>query len=172
MTTTTTTKAAGELQREVSITIAAPMQRIWDELTKFDEMQRFYFDSMVRGQLKPGEAFRYESADGKYRFITGSTVEVEAPRRWVQDFQFAHLPDAPTRVTWKLADAAGGGVSVTVHHQGFAGPTKTYKMTERGWPSILQNLKAVIEKGQLPLGARFGNAMMRLFAPLVFKKSK
>lgn len=157
------------LRREAAIVVAAPAQRVWDELTRFDAVQPFYFNSVVRGKLMPGGTFRYESPDGKLLYISGTTLEVDAPHRWVQEFQFAHLPEPPTRVTWMLTEVPQG-TEIRVVHEGFESAGKTWQMVESGWPSILKNLKAHVETGSVPLGTRVGNTLMRMFAPLMFRK--
>lgn len=164
-------ESEASLERKESILVKARIQAVWNELTRLDDRQRFYFDSVVKGELKPGAPFKYVSPNGKYLFITGETIEVDVMKRWVQNFRFAHLKDRPTRVIWDLKETPNG-TQVAVTHTGFEGETETYKMTQKGWPHILGNLKAVMERGKLPVSTRLMYGLMKVFMPFQFKRNE
>jgi len=154
-----------------SVHIKASQQVVWNEITNVDSIQKFYFNSRLKGQLAPGGAVRYESPDGRHVFIMGEVLENKPPSRLVHTFRFADLPDEPTRVTFDLEPAADG-VKLTVTHDRFPGETKTSRRVSSGWPSILNNLKSMLERGRLPFGARVQYALMRLAMPFMPKQAQ
>lgn len=151
----------------VSVTIASPVDAVWKALTKTNERQPFYFDSMIEGELKPGAKYRYCTRDGKTTFIEGETVEFVPPTRWSHTFRFVDIPEPPGKVTFTLKPE-GTSTVVTVDHE-LEGRPKHEKRTARGWPFILGNLKQYVETGKISFGARFQNGMMNLVVPLMPK---
>jgi uncharacterized protein YndB with AHSA1/START domain len=155
-------------ERLFSIWIDAPAEKVFREITRTTGTQRFYFDTVLEADLRPGGALRYRTPDGKRTFIRGEVVEIDAPRKFVHTFRFTHLPDAPTRVTFAIADE-GTGVRLTVTHDKFEGETATRKSIASGWPFIIGNLKSELERGKLPVMTRVKYALMKLMMPLMPK---
>lgn len=148
------------IERAFSIDIKAPIERVWREITKQGEKQRAMFDTMLEAQFAPGGSLRYRSVDGKHTYIWGDVLESEPPRRLVHTFAFSNLDEAPTVVTWEL-EQRGDVCHLTVTHSRFPGETKTLKSVSKVWPQILGRIKAVLERGDVPMGARMQYAMMR-----------
>jgi uncharacterized protein YndB with AHSA1/START domain len=142
---------------------------VWDALTRRDAVQPFYFGSVLRGDLRAGQPFEYQSTNGKISFIMGEVLEVEPPQVFAHTLRFTDLAEAPTRVTFRLEDAQGG-TTVTVTHEQLHGAPRTRKRVTRGWPAILRGLAAVIERGRLPVGLRLQYGLMNLIMPLVAPK--
>ncbi len=147
------------LTKTFSIDIAAPVERVWQEITRTGARCRPMFGTMLFVTLTPGAALRYRSMDGRHTFVAGEIVEVAAPRRLVHTFVFPNLPDAPTLVTWELSPH-GGGTRVVVTHERFAGETKTYKSAAPAWPGILALFKRVIETGDVGAGTKLQHWLM------------
>ena len=159
------------LQHVFEVRIKGSIQAVWEEITKRGAVQRFCFDTVLESDLKPGSPYRFKSPNGKYTFTQGKILEVDPPRRFVHTYQFSHLQDPPTRVTWEL-EQVGDEVKVTLLHDQFDTETQTYKMVKGGWASILKNLKAVIETGDIPLGMKMQYFIWRLFMPFMMKASQ
>ena len=125
--------------------------------------------SVLFSDLKPGSPFKYTDASGKYSMVKGTILEIDPPRRLVHTYQFSHLQDPPSRVTWEL-EQAGEEVIVRLTHDKFEKPTKTYQMVKGGWKEILDNLKLWIETGDIAFSTKFKYAMFRPLIPLLCKK--
>lgn len=147
------------LEKVYAVEIAAPPERVWAEITRTGSRCRPMFGTVLVTDLRPGSPIRWRSPDGRYTFVAGEVLEVDAPRRLVHTFTFPNLPDAPTRVTWELAPTAKG-TRVTVVHSGFDAETKTFRSIDGGWPKILDLYRREIEEGQIPLGDRIRLGMM------------
>ncbi len=161
--------AAKPLQHAFEVRIKGRIQSVWDQITKRGAVQRPLMDTVLESDLKPGSPFRYTSPNGKYSMVSGKILEIEPPRRLVHTYQFSHLQDPPSRVTWEL-EQVGDEVRVTLLHDDFAAETQTYKMVQGGWKQILDNLKCWFETGNIPLGVRMQYAMFRVMMPFVLPK--
>ena len=151
------------IEKVFSIDIAAPVERVWQEISRTNARCRPMFGTMLVVKLEPGAPLRYRSMDGRHTFVAGEVVEVLAPRRLVHTFVFPNLPDAPTLVTWELA-AIGNGTRVTVTHSRFDGETKTFKAVYGSWPKILALFKRVIETGDVGVGTKMKHWLMGAMA--------
>lgn len=144
-----------------SIDIRAPIQRVWDEITKAG-MCRPMFETVYHRALAAGQPFRYSSPDGKRTFVFGEFVEVDPPRRLVHTFHsaFDGGKEPETLVTWTLEETAPGVTRVTLRHERFASESKTFKGVRKGWAEILSVFKREIETGAMPVKMRLRNRMM------------
>lgn len=149
-----------ELEVMQSVLIKAPIERVWEEVTKVGQLNRALMDSVFDTTLEPGAPVTYRTKDGKRVFIVGRILEVEAPRRLVMRWQLTMRKDPPSRVTWTL-EPEDGGTRVTVFHDDFAEGTKM-KGYSTTWVEMLSNLKHVIEEGDLALGVKVKYGMMGL----------
>nr|WP_206607065.1 SRPBCC domain-containing protein [Sandaracinus sp.] len=144
------------------------VEEVWKLLTSTESLQRFYFDSIVESDMKPGASLRYVSPNRKRVFITGEVKEVAPPLRWRHTLKFTHVDEPASDVEFRLRQD-GDEVEVTVEHSGFTGD-KHFKMVQRGWPFILRNMKSWVEEGRLPLSTRVQYGMMKLIMPLMPKR--
>lgn len=150
------------IQKVYAIDIAAPVERVWQEITRTNTRCRAMFGTQLIVKLEPGAPLRYRSMDGKHTFVAGEVVEVAAPTRLVHTFTFPNLPDAPTLVTWELT-AIPSGTRLTVTHSHFDGETKTWRSIDGGWPTILRLYKQVIETGDVGIGTKIKQGLMGAF---------
>jgi uncharacterized protein YndB with AHSA1/START domain len=147
------------ISKTFTIDIAAPVARVWEEITRSGSRCRPMFGTMLFVRLEAGAPLRYRSVDGRHTFVAGEIVEAHAPHRLVHTFVFPNLPDAPTLVTWELA-AQGEGTRVTVVHERFEGETQTFRSAVPAWPKILGLFKRVIETGDVGRGTKLQHALM------------
>lgn len=146
----------------ISIHIAVPVQRVWDEITKTGRVQRALYNTVLESQLVPGSRLRYYSPDKKRVFIVGEVVAVEAPRKFSHTYMFTTRLEPPTLVTWELAEERGG-CRVTITHSGWTAAHKTPEKVAAGWKEILGLLKHELETGKLPFKTRLLFTVMGWF---------
>jgi uncharacterized protein YndB with AHSA1/START domain len=150
------------IEKAYAVEIAAPVERVWQEITRTNTRCRPMFGTILVTELRPGASLRYRSMDGKHTFVAGEVVEIDPPRKLVHTFVFPNLSDAPTLVTWTL-EPAGAGTRVVVTHARFDGETKTFKAVHTSWPKILGLYKHVIETGDVGLGTKLQQGLMGAF---------
>ncbi len=154
-----------------SIEIGVPIEAAWREITKTGALQRACFDTILVSELKPGTPYRYTSRDGKKTFIKGTILEVVPPRRLAITFKFPGSKEPEAKVIYEL-EAVPGGVRVTIVHEGLDTGTKDGRSIAGGWATFLKNLRAVLEKGQPPLGTRIQYFVFRTFVLPFMPKDK
>ena len=142
-----------------SIEIAAPIERVWAEITKTGRVQRPLYNTVLETDLRPGSPVKYYSPDGKRIFVIGRVVEVDPPRKLSHTYMFTTKDEPATLVTWEL-EASPAGCRVTVTHSGFTEAHKAPRKTAAGWKEILALLKSEIETGRIPLKTRVMYAAM------------
>lgn len=149
----------------ISIWIAVPVQRVWEEITKTGRVQRALYDTVLECELVPGSRLRYYSPDRKRVFVVGEVVEVEPPRKFAHTYRFTTWKTGkPTLVTWELEEEAGG-CRVTIVHSGWTAEHRAPEKTAAGWEEILRLLKHELETGKLPLKTRL---TFRVLSWLIF----
>lgn len=153
-----------------SIEIAAPVQRVWNEITQRDTAQQAMFGTFLRTELRPGGPMAYTTANGRWRVVWGEVLEVQPPRRLVHTFSFAKMNEPPQRVTWELEDL-GGRTRLVVTHEDLDRAPKTAKGVIGSWPTILERIRLLSVHGRLPLKDRLVVALTRLFTPLIAEKA-
>ncbi len=160
------------IEKTFSIEINAPIQAVWDEITREHGLQKAMFNCAMEVRLEPGGTLRYRDASGKHCFVWGDVLEVDPPRRWVYSFAFSGMDEPPTRVEWNLEETAPGVTRVTVLHSGFPSENKTFKSVRKVWPQILGRLRDVLEKGDVSVGTRMRYAMMSATSFMIPKSMK
>ena len=145
-----------------SIVIAAPIEKVWAEITKLDGKQRAMMDAVLDSELKPGAPLYYRSTDGKRVFVVGRVVEVDPPRLLSHTQRLTMRDDPWTVVSWELEEV-DGGTRVTLRNSGWPADVKRLDKVDTTWKTILAALKQVVESGDVGAGLRFQYAMMRAF---------
>jgi len=150
-------------ERQIHVVdIKAPVADVWAEITKLQHVQKPMLGTVLETDFKPGSRMMYRSEDGKRVFILGEVHEFVPPTRFVHTFRFTELAESPTLVEWSLEEKAGV-TRVTVTHSRFVDQAKTAKAVRTSWVDILNNIKAVVEQGDVPLKTRLILAMMKAF---------
>jgi uncharacterized protein YndB with AHSA1/START domain len=146
----------------ISIHIAVPRQRVWDEITKTGRVQRALYNTVLETDLRPGGRLRYYSPDKKRVFIVGEVVEVDPPRRFSHTYMFTTRVEPMTLVTWELKEEKGG-CRVTITHSGYTTAHKSPEKVKAGWTEILGILKHELETGDIPGKTKVMYTMMGWF---------
>ena len=126
-------------------TIAAAPGRVFNALTKPDELARWWSDE---AQVKPevgslGE-FRFRPPAGVLQFEVAELdagenvhwISRQGPPQW-----------AGTSVTWQLTPVHNG-TKLVFTHDGFADVEEAYKQTRGNWAYFLDSLKSYLETGK------------------------
>jgi len=146
----------------LSIEINAPIQRVWQEITKTGAIQRAVNNTVLESAMTPGAKLRYYSPSKKRVFVVGEIVEVASPRLFSHTWKFTMSPDGPTLVTWELAEVPGG-CRVTLTHSRWTDAAKMYKSVGTTWREILRLLKLELETGDIDFKAKLMYGMYGAF---------
>lgn len=151
--------------------INAPIETVWNELVKQDEVLPFFFGSVCKtrsGTLAVGEPMAMRTKNGKYTSVVGKVLEFSPPHRYVHTLKFTNMDDAPVTIEYDLKEVEGG-VEFTLTTSGGAAESKTEKSMAQGGPMIVNTLKSVCETGKPGFGASMMLAMISLMAPFTPK---
>ncbi len=155
----------------ISIHIAVPVRRVWDEITKTGRVQRALYNTVLECDLKPGGRLRYYSPDRKRVFIVGKVVTVDPPRKFAHTYMFTTDTTPPTLATWELVEESGG-TRVTITHSGWTTAHKAPHKVAKGWTEILGLLKSDLETGDIPLKTKVVYQLMKWFMFMMPKTTK
>ena len=159
------------IEKVFSIDIAAPVQRVWDEITRRGAPHPAVFGSYLHVDLRPGATMSYRNRSGARTLVLGEVLDVQAPRRLVHTFRFSLESDEPTVVAWELTEHQGG-TRVTITHSRLVEESRTARKISGGWPRILRYYKQFIETGTVPMGKRIGNAVMGAMCCMLPKRTR
>ena len=153
------------------VVINAPIQQVWDTLTKQGEVLPFFFGSVMHTtNFAPGAPIRMRSKNGKYTGVVGDVLELEPPYKYSMTFKFTNFDDAVCKVTHELKEVDGGTEYTLISEQIPAG-TKTEKNMKQGGKIITSTLKSIVETGKPTKMARFIMIMSGAFEFMSPKQS-
>jgi uncharacterized protein YndB with AHSA1/START domain len=139
--------------------IAAPAERIFQALTRADELQRWFTNPSC-----PVKIWRIDARlGGRYGYATekgmvvvnnvsefechGEIVEYEPPRvlayTWIANWH--DDKSRPTVVRWELTPK-GSGTQVKVTHSGLADEPAARKDYSGGWTGVMEMLRKFVEE--------------------------
>lgn len=141
---------------EYEIEIAAPPERIFQALTEPAQVPQWwggrgagqsYRCTHFERELRVGGRWKCLGLDGDGREfeVTGVYTELDPPLRLKSTWKASWTGDAETMVHWDLT-ATGNGTHVLLRHSGLAAHPEI-AMAYRGWPQMLNWLRAYVEKG-------------------------
>jgi len=144
------------------VTINAPVQKVWDTLTKQGEVLPFFFGTVMHTtSLAPGAPIRMRSPDGKITGVVGDILEFEPPHKYSMTFKFTNFDDAVCKITHELREV-DGGTEYTLTSSEIPAGSKTEKQMAQGGNIITNCLKSVCETGKPTGMARFIMLMGKL----------
>lgn len=129
-------------------------EQLWTGLTS-PAFTRYYFDLMVGfmtvdSDWRPGARVVYRTDDGQAQ-IEGHVLAVEPPHRLVMSLSLRYDPevqqDRPSRLSWEITPM-GEICKLSVVHDDVDGETRTIQDVSICMPSILSNLKILLETGK------------------------
>lgn len=135
-------------KRVFKVIINAPIEKVWQELTKTDGLCAHFFNAQLD---TPGLAvdapIRMRSGNGKFTSVVGEVLEYDPPYLYSHSFKFTNLDDPYCKVTYKLKEV-DGGTEFTLINENVPADTKTAEYMEQGGTFITDTLKAVVETGK------------------------
>lgn len=146
---------SGEFTVRRTITIAAPIDKVWAAITEAEHIARWFPQRVVLDKVAPG-ADGVFSWDG-YGDIPVRIEELDPPRMIAYRWSNAEAPatdrrvDADRSTVFRFTlEPADGGTQLTVVESGFdalADPAASMESNRGGWDSELDELVAYLEGG-------------------------
>lgn len=130
-------------------------ERLWSALTTSDFMKQYWFGTEVKSEWKTGAPWQMIYPDGRIT-DTGEIAEFEPPRRlvikWRNEFRPELKAEGFGRCVFELVPVPDA-VKLTITHTMDHADSKFIEAVSIGWPSVLSNLKSLLETGQVVLKA-------------------
>jgi uncharacterized protein YndB with AHSA1/START domain len=127
------------------ITIAATPERVFNALTRQDEMVLWWSnEAHVEPEVGSVGEFRFKPPAGVLKF---EVVELKAGEKvhWLSRQGPPHWTG--TSVTWQLTSVQNGTL-LAFTHDGFAQVDKAYEQVRGNWEYFLNSLKSYLETGK------------------------
>ncbi len=128
-----------------TIYIAKPAKYVWSALTEKKMIDQYYMAPVHVLELKKGGRISY---GGDAELISGTIIEIDAPKKLVHTFKFAGSDDPETQVTYEIKPIGDLMCSLTISHTGFPAESQTFADISGGWPVIASSLKTLLETGR------------------------
>src|SRR5471032_2535556 len=129
------------------IYIKTTPERLWHAITDTEMRRKYTFGAVVTSDWTPGS--RFEGRGNGNLIFEGENLEVDPPRRLVQNFHALWGEDVKSegtsRVTWEI-EPIGDSCRLTVIHDQLA--QDAHAEIYGGWPQILSGLKTLLETGE------------------------
>jgi uncharacterized protein YndB with AHSA1/START domain len=118
--------------------------KLWEALTDPDFIQQYFFGCRNTSTWQVGDVIESRDPDGELSWhgkILKSIPEQEVV------FTFDHLTDEPPSTVRYLIESQGEMVQLTITHEDFQEVSPIRDRVKNGWPSIVEGIKSLLEKG-------------------------
>ncbi len=136
------------MEKIFEIYIKTTPERLWYAITDPVARAKYNFGVLVTSDWTKGSHF--EGKGGGRTILEGENLEVDPPRRLVQNFRALWGEDVKqegtSRVTWEIVPVADSCLLKVTHDQLREGAND---QVYGGWPMILSGLKTLLETGEL-----------------------
>jgi uncharacterized protein YndB with AHSA1/START domain len=144
------------------VIIDAPIQKVWDTLTKEGEVLPFFFGTVMHTTtMAPGAPVRMRTPNGKYTGVVGEVLEYDPPHKYSMTFKFTDVDEPICKITHELKEV-DGGTEFTLTSEEVPVGTKTEKKMAQGGQFIVNCLKKYVETGKPNFLGRFIMVMNKL----------
>lgn len=131
------------------IEINASPEEIWKKITTTDEVQSFFFNTILTTTdnfLREDSPIVYYDASRTRKIVEGVVRQLDPPRIFSHTFRFLDREEPESLVSWELNRTDKGTEVVVIHEQLENNPkTREDISDKRGWPFIIENLKKEVE---------------------------
>lgn len=149
-------------KRIYRVLINAPIEKVWSELVKTDEVLPFFFGAVCKCEdLKVGAPFAMRTRNGKFTNVVGEVLEFSPPYRYSHTLKFTSFDDAPCTISYELKETPNG-VEFSLITDNAPTGSKTEKSMDQGGNFIVNNLKSVVERGKPTFSGRLILTMIYL----------
>ena len=138
-----------DLRTEDSITIDAPIEKVWEAVTTPELIKRWFFGVDTETDWKEGSPIVHRGEyQGRPYEDKGTILQIDPPRllvhsHWSPASGVADSPENYERVSWELTDQEGQ-TELTIRESNL--PSEEAKATsEKSWRMVLEGLKGLLE---------------------------
>lgn len=128
-------------------------EKLWSALTTPEFIRQYWFDMTHETDWKVGSPWKMLFPDGRIADM-GEIAEFEPQRRlairWRNEFRPELKAEGWSHCVMEL-EPADGAVKLTVTHTIELENSKFIEAVSGGWPSILSNLKSLLETGKVAI---------------------
>jgi uncharacterized protein YndB with AHSA1/START domain len=136
--------------------IRTTQEKLWAALTDGELMREYWFGIRCESDWKVGSPWRLMFEDGRVA-DAGEILEADAPNllaiKWRNVFKPELAEEGYSVCTMELESQADA-VKLTVTHSIDRPDSKLIHAVSGGWPSILSNLKSLLETGEVVVKSR------------------
>jgi uncharacterized protein YndB with AHSA1/START domain len=136
------------MEKVFEIYIKTTPERLWRAITDTEMRRKYNFGAVVTSDWTRGS--RYEGRGGGNLIFEGENLEVDPPRRLVQNFRALWGEDVKgegsSRVTWEI-EPIGDSCRLTVIHDQLREGANN--QLYGGWPMVLSGIKTLLESGEI-----------------------
>jgi uncharacterized protein YndB with AHSA1/START domain len=139
-------------------------ERLWSALTTPEFMQQYWFGMHCESDFKPGSPWKLVFADGRVA-DKGEIVAADPPQRlvikWRNEWKAEMKAEGDSLCTFEIEtvpDVSPPAVKLSITHAMERPESKFIQAVSGGWPSILSNLKSLLETGEIALKPSKGAA--------------
>ncbi len=124
--------------------IVASPEKVWNALTEPEQVSKYYLCPLTNLVPRKGGPISYGNG-----LITGLVTTWNPRKEFAHSFKFKAHPDEPeTTVAYHLTAIGGDVTQLSLVHSGFAEDSKSFADVTGGWPTILSQLKTLLETGK------------------------
>ena len=135
--------------------IRSTPEKVWSALTSPEFIRQYWFDMRVESDWKAGSSWKLSFPDGR-RGDDGEIVEAAPPHRlvirWHNQWQPEFQAEGASLCSFTIEgvpDNAKPVVKLPIGHSMEREGSKFIEAVSSGWPSILSNLKSLLETGEV-----------------------
>ena len=136
------------MKKVFEIYIKTTPERLWHAITDTEMRRKYNFGAVVTSDWTQGS--RFEGRGNGNLIFEGENLEVDPPRRLVQNFRALWGEDVKSegtsRVTWEI-EPIGDSCRLTVTHDQLRGGANN--QLYGGWPMVLSGIKTLLESGEI-----------------------
>src|ERR1700735_773577 len=136
------------MKKVFEIYIKTTPERLWHAITDTEMRRKYNFGAVVTSDWANGS--RYEGRGNGNLIFDGENIEVDPPRRLVQNFRALWGEDVKgegtSRVTWEI-EPVGDSCRLTVTHDQLREGANS--QLYGGWPMVLSGIKTLLESGEM-----------------------
>jgi uncharacterized protein YndB with AHSA1/START domain len=130
--------------------IRATPERIFEALTDPEQNRLFWHGYRQQSSWKKGADYAIVSGDGE-AWDTGKVLACDPPKRlsvtWTHQKDAAMKAEGESVATFDIEPVNDRVTKLTITHTIGVSPSKFIEAVSTGWPSILANLKSLLETG-------------------------